>query len=54
MKLFDILYIDKVGDKQEYQLLAVDVRAAIECTHIHCPDVRRIISAKPSDVQDSN
>ena len=46
-------YIDKRGDKQDYQVTASDVRDSIKVALEQCPDARRIVLSIPSDVQDS-
>ena len=54
MKTYDIVYIDKGGDKQDYKVTATDVRKSIELALEECPDARRVISSKPSNVQNTN
>ena len=54
MKTYDIVYIDKSGDKQDYKVTATDVRKSIELALEQCPDARRIISSKPSNDQTTN
>jgi hypothetical protein len=54
MKTYDIVYIDKIGDKQDYKVTATDVRESIKIALEQCPDARRIISSKPSNVQNTN
>lgn len=50
MKDYDIVYIDKVGDKQDYKVTATDVRSSIALALEQCPDARRIISSKPTSI----
>ena len=47
MRKYDVEYIDKIGDKQDYVVTSTDVRAAIADALNECPDARRIISCKP-------
>ena len=54
MKTYDIVYIDKTGDKQDYKVTATNVRDSIKIAFEQCPDARRIISSKPSNDQTSN
>ena len=51
MKTYDIVYIDKTGDKQDYKVTATNVRDSIKIALEQCPDARRIISSKPSNDQ---
>ena len=46
MKKYDVEYIDKIGDKQDYVVTSTDVRSAIADALHECPDARRIISCK--------
>ena len=54
MKTYDIVYIDKIGDKQDYKVTATNVRESIKLALEECPDARRIISSKPVNDQTSN
>ena len=52
---YDVEYIDKLGDKQEFVVPSVDVRTAMKILFELCPDARRIVSCKPqstNNVQD--
>lgn len=44
MKKYDVEYIDKRGDQQDYVVTSTDVRSAIADALHECPDARRIIS----------
>ena len=53
---YDVEYIDKAGDKQEFVVPSTDVRTAMKILFQLCPDARRIVSCKPQisdNVQDS-
>ena len=49
---YDVVYVDKEGDKQEFVVTAPDVRAAINNTLELCPDARRIIRCAPKPMFD--
>ena len=44
---YEVLYIDKEGDKQDYVITSTDVRTAMNNLFELCPDCKRIISCKP-------
>ena len=44
MKDYDVVYIDKEGDKQDFKVTATSLQAAISNTIELCPDCRRVIS----------
>lgn len=54
MKHYDIVYITDKGFKLNHKVVAVDARDSIETALNELPDANRIISAKPSDVQNEN
>lgn len=47
MITYDILYIDKEGDKQDFEVTSTDVRTAMMNFFYLCPDAHRIVSCKP-------
>ena len=47
MTTYDVLYVDKEGDKQDFEVTATDVRTAINNIFELCPDAKRIVSCKP-------
>ena len=49
---YDVVYVDKEGDKQEFVVTAPDVRVAINNTLELCPDARRIIRCAPKPMFD--
>ena len=52
---YDVEYIDKLGDKQQFVVPSIDVRTAMKILFELCPDARRIVSCKPqstNNVQD--
>ena len=52
MKDYDVVYIDKEGDKQDFVVTAADVRVAISNTIELCPDCRRVIRCSPNPMFD--
>ena len=52
MKEYDILYIDKEGDKQDFELTANSTAEAIQNTLYFCPDARRVIKCTPKPMFD--
>ena len=44
---YDVLYVDKEGDKQDYTVTSTDVRTAMNNLFELCPDARRIIRCAP-------
>ena len=44
---FDILYIDRHGDKQDFVITADSVKTALAETLNFCEDCRRIIKCTP-------
>ncbi len=44
---YDIVYIDKEGDEQDYRLQSVNARTAMNMLFQVCPDAARIVSCKP-------
>ena len=47
MKDYDVVYIDKEGDKQDFVVTATDTRTAINNTIELCTDSRRVIRCSP-------
>ena len=47
MTEYDVLYVDKEGDKQDYTVTSTDVRTAMNNLFELCPDARRIIRCAP-------
>ena len=47
MKEYQVLYIDKLGDKQDFEVTSTDVRTAMSNFFELCPDAHRIVSCKP-------
>ena len=52
MKDYDVVYIDKRGDKQDYVVTSTDVRTAINNALELCPDARRIVRCTPKPMFD--
>jgi len=50
MKDYDVVYIDKIGDKQDFVVTAIDVNTAIANTIELCPDCRRVIRCAPKSM----
>ena len=44
---YEVLYIDKGGDKQDFVVTSTDVRAAMNNVFELCPDCKRIIRCAP-------
>ena len=44
---YDVVYIDKEGDKQDFVVTATDSTTAINNTIELCPDCRRVIRCAP-------
>jgi len=44
---YDILYVDKEGDKQDFVISADSPAKAIEHTLYFCPDARRVVKCTP-------
>tara|TARA_Y100000401_G_scaffold55883_1_gene44194 strand:+ start:508 stop:669 length:162 start_codon:yes stop_codon:yes gene_type:complete len=44
---YDIKYIDKEGDHQDFVVTSINARTAMNNLFELCPDARRIISCKP-------
>ena len=44
---YDVLYIDKEGDKQDFVVTASDTNTAIANTLELCPDCRRVVRCYP-------
>ena len=44
---YDVMYVDKEGDKQDYVVTSIDVRTAMNNLFELCPDARRIIRCAP-------
>ena len=47
---YEVLYVDKEGDKQDYTVTSTDVRTAINNVFELCPDARRIIRCAPKSM----
>ena len=47
MKDYDVVYIDKEGDKQDFVVTAINTSTAIANTLELCPDCRRVIRCAP-------
>ena len=47
MITYDVLYIDKGGDKQDFVIDAESVAKAIEQINYFCPDCRRVVKVVP-------
>jgi len=43
---YEVRYIDKIGDYQDYQVSSIDARSAMKMVFEMCPDARRIITCK--------
>ena len=50
MKDYDVVYIDKEGDNQDFEVTAIDVNTAIANTIELCPDCRRVIRCYPKSM----
>jgi len=44
---YEVLYIDKGGDKQDFVVSSTDVRTAMNNVFELCPDCKRIIKCAP-------
>ena len=44
---YEVLYVDKVGDKQDFVVTSTDVRTAMNNVFELCPDCKRIIKCAP-------
>ena len=44
---YEVLYVDKDGDKQDFTVTSSDVRTAMNNLFELCPDARRIIRCAP-------
>ena len=44
---YEVLYIDKEGDKQDFLVTSTDVRTAMSNVFELCPDCKRIIRCAP-------
>ena len=44
---YEVLYVDKDGDKQDFTVTSTDVRTAMNNLFELCPDARRIIRCAP-------
>ena len=44
---YDIIYVDKGGDKQDFVVTSTNARTAMNNLFELCPDAKRIISCKP-------
>ena len=44
---YEVLYIDKGGDKQDFTVSSTDVRTAMNNVFELCPDCKRIIKCAP-------
>ena len=51
---YDIVYIDKEGDEQDYRLQSVNARTAMNMLFQVCPDAARIVSCKPQPMFEDN
>lgn len=47
---YEVTYVDKEGDYQDYAITSIDVRTAMSNLFKLCPDARRIISCKPKSM----
>ena len=47
MKDYQVLYIDKVGDKQDFEVTSTDVRTAMNNTFELQPKCKRIVRCAP-------
>ena len=47
---YDIKYVDDAGDYQDYKITSTDVRTAMNNAFELCPDIRRIISCKRTEM----
>ncbi len=44
---YEVLYIDKGGDKQDFVVSSTDVRTAMNNVFELCPDCKRIVKCAP-------
>lgn len=49
---YEVTYVDKEGDKQDFVLSADSTAKAIEHTFYFCPDCRRVIKCTPKPMFD--
>ena len=47
---YEVLYVDKEGDKQDFVVTATDVRTAMNNLFELCPDAKRIIRCAPKEM----
>ena len=47
---YEVLYVDKDGDKQDFTVTSSDVRTAMNNLFELCPDARRIIRCAPKSM----
>ena len=47
MKDYEVLYVDKEGDKQDYVVTSTDVRTAINNAFELRPEIKRILRCTP-------
>ena len=52
MTKYDVLYIDKRGDQQDFAVDAESVAKAIENVLYFCPDCRRVVKCTPKPMFD--
>ena len=52
MKDYEVLYIDKEGNKQDYVVTSTDVRTAMNNVFELCTDCKRIIRCAPKPMFD--
>ena len=50
MKDYEVLYVDKEGDKQDYVVTSTDVRTAMNNTFELVPHCKRIIRCAPKSM----
>ena len=53
MKDYDVVYIDKNGNKQTVVVTSIDTNTAIANTLELCSDCRRVIRCKPTTYKDN-
>ena len=49
---YEVLYVDKGGDKQDFVVSSTDVRTAMNNVFELCPDCKRIIKCAPKPMFD--
>ena len=49
---YEVIYVDKEGDKQDFVVTADSTAKAIEMAIYFCPDCQRVIKCRPKPMFD--